>query len=350
MKKSCKKLLKSDYSSFWVVIFALFFLSACVADLIENLKPNQSAVPNWYNEPPPDSEGYWIGVGKASTTQQAEKQALLAIAGRVNTTIKSRYKQQTRAFQDQTQESAYLDFEMTTDEVTFRDFVVEQRVKANNQYYVQVRVNKEKFLNNLQNSLALLNQELDHLVSDLARDSIVVRLKALQTITKKREQAEKLARLLNAFNKLPEDMPFYYYAEIKHKESEIRSSVKFHIQYDNDMRFIAEHLKEQLNKENFRVATTVSRYDPNVVYVLIEGKSKNNEIYGTFMSKLSVTLKVQSKDQHLISSKQLVPLSGSSETSFEFAIKAASNQFAEYVNKNCVFLILGLSETCQSVQ
>jgi len=335
MKKNIGNLL------FWSA-FILSFPACITQVVIPSIPP-----PNWYTEPPLDSGLYWIGVGSAFTANQAEKQALSSISQRINTTITSNFKQRITSVtnsigEEKISQDAKHELSTTTDAITFRAYSVKLSKRIGNNNYVLVKVDKNKFFQNYFTRLKVLNKELDDLTASLAREAIVVQLKGLQEIKPKVKEAEKIAVILSTYDRLPEaNRHFNHYAELKAKEAQLRSKIKFYLKHDKSTRFVAKHFKEQVNKENFRVVTRFNANDRNIIYISIEGDMKNTKFDESFITKLIITLKAYATKKQVISSKQLL-FSGDSITDFKLSLRAASNEFADHVQENGVLKTLGL--------
>ncbi len=333
---------------FLLIVFIVLSVSACLPQVVpSNPPPPLASAPNWYTEPPLDSEQYWVGVGAASVASRAEKQALSSISHRINTTIASSIKQRITSSTDSQGEErvnryARQELAAKTDEITFRAYSVEQNKRVGNKNYILVKVDKNKFFQNYSTRLDSLNQELDNLSTHIATQPVVVQLKGVQEITQKVTEAEKLAIVLDAYDHLPEaDRYFSHYTDLKGKEAQLRSRIKFYIEHDRNTRLVAKHFKEQVNKENFRVATGVYPNDRNVAHVSIQGETRESKFGEAFIIKLIVTLKVRATNRQIISTKQLV-FSGSSVTDFQLSLRAASNAFADHVQEYGVLKTLGL--------
>ena len=253
---------KYNKGNLFFLLILVLSVSACISQVIPSSPP-----PNWYIEPPLDSDSYWIGVGSAFSPSQAEKQALSSISQRINTTITSSIKQSTTSstnFQGEEQVQKYAKQELSakTDAITFRAYSVEQSKRVGNQNYVLVKIDKKKFFQNYLTRLNLLNKELDNFSIYLAKQAIVIQLKGLQKIKLKVKEAEKIAIVLNAYDRLPKANNYFsHYAELKAKEAQLRSHIKFYVKHDKDTIFVAKHFKEQVNKENFRIVTSFNAND-----------------------------------------------------------------------------------------
>lgn len=343
-----QKMLTNWKPSFLIVL--LWLITACVSN-----SPPIQLKPSWYGEHQKSS--HWIGFGEASLSENAIKRALSNIAGQINTTVNSNVKNKISYSryneEEQLQEQTSIDVMTSTEEVTIRGYSVERSEKVGNQYYVMVKVDKNKFFQERLDYLNSLDKELNKLVSRLKTQLIAVQLKAIPTIKQKVAEAQKIATMLQAFSQLPKSLSYYLdrYSNMKNEEKRIRENIRFYIHHKGEhTALIAKYLKEQINQENF-IGTKIFQNDPRgtvhknpkVAYVKIEGKKSNKNLQGVFMTKLIVSITVSSLGQE-ISSREGLVFSGSSATDSNTSLRAASNDFEDYVKKNRILKTLGLIE------
>ena len=329
--------------NFFFVLFFLSFLSACVA---QNPKPNvkQAAAPSWYTTPPIASSHYWMGVGSEATANLAEKKALISIAERLNITVKSHFEHKIRSLRQNNKEQIQvwtnLDLTTYTEDVTFRAYVVERSEHIGGQYYVQVKVDTHKFFQERLNHLKSLDQNLDNMMSLMTSYSLVTQLQKMREVTQTVDKAEELTIMLNAFDQIPNaESQLARYTALRHEERKIRSNIRFYIVSDPYTAIMANYLKEKINKE-FR---TVKRLQPKVTRIRIQGEKIDKKFNNIFMTKIIMRIRLDDSGEE-ISSKEGVVFSGSSPSDFSTALRAASNQFEEYVKTHSVLNILGLED------
>jgi vacuolar-type H+-ATPase subunit F/Vma7 len=344
-----KNMLNSK-SLFMTVL--LLSVTACVSNLSPIPLKKSSWYGNYQNLP-----NHWIGFGEASISENATKRALSNIAGQISTTVNSSVTDQIwysrNNDEERLQEKTSIDVMTSTEDVTIRGYSIERSEKIGGQYYVMVKVEKNKFFQERLDYLNSLDKELNKLVSELKTQLIAVQLKAMPQIKQKVAEAQKIATMLKAFSQLPNPLSYYLdrYSKMRDEEKRIREAIRFYIHHkDEHTALVAKYLKQQINKENF-IGTKVFQTNPGgkfqnnpkVAYVQIEGKMINKTLHGAFMTKLIVSITVSALGKE-ISSREGLVFSGSSASSYSTSLRAASNEFEDDVKKNRTLKTLGLIE------
>jgi len=133
----------------WILLIIIFF-SACT-----NPEP-----PKWYINTPKDNTLYFYASAEGYTKQEAIKQALNDIASRINVKISSNFVINKGIHNQKTYNEIYQQINTKISNISFNNYEIVKTEKNDEKYYVLIRVNKQKLINNLKTKIDLKFNQL----------------------------------------------------------------------------------------------------------------------------------------------------------------------------------------------
>ncbi|ACM92652.1 putative lipoprotein [Nautilia profundicola AmH] len=134
----------------WFTLIVLIFVSCT------NPKP-----PNWYIQTPKDNQNYFYASAESYSKQNAIKNALNDIASRINVKISSNFVINKGIHNQKTYNEIFQQINAQVSNINFNNYEILKIDKENDKYYVLIRINKQKLINNLKTKINIELKKID---------------------------------------------------------------------------------------------------------------------------------------------------------------------------------------------
>jgi len=128
----------------WLVILTIFFISCT------NPQP-----PKWYINTPSDTPNFFYASAEGYTKENAIKNALNDIASRINVKISSNFIINKGIHNQKTYNEIYQQINTQVNDINFNNYEILKTKKEDDKYYVLLRVNKQKLIQNLKTKIQI---------------------------------------------------------------------------------------------------------------------------------------------------------------------------------------------------
>ncbi len=135
----------------WLFLIILIFLSAC----------GSPEIPKWYVNTPKDNSLYFYAAAEGYSKQNAIKNALNDIASRINIKISSNFVINKGIHNQKTYSEIYQQINTQISNVGFNNYEILKTEKQDDKYYVLLRVNKQKLIQNLKTKIKIKLNTID---------------------------------------------------------------------------------------------------------------------------------------------------------------------------------------------
>ena len=304
-------------------------------------------LPEWYLNPPKNSLAYLYGVGYGTSLDQATQIALSNIAEKISITVSSSFvtAKQESIVNDKALYEAEHEQDVTSkvQGINFTNYEVDKSIQQGMYIYSLVKVSKSELVDNYFKKVNKIDAEIRQIVKDLNKVSDIEQFARLHRVKEKIAANEINLKIIETLEKSNLSVEQYYvrYEKLLQEEIAIKNKIVIKIISKPSDSKLAAVISKSLNDLNIK---TSSKLDPkNKAHALlrISGVTKNQVIYGTFLAKISINLKLLENYGNQISSGAL-EVSGSSTIDSVSAVDAAIASFKEEIRKKGLFKIIGL--------
>jgi len=187
-------------------LFIIFFLSVlsingCI--LQQNVNPSdtlQTEPPAWYLNPAMDDADYWYGLGSGDTTDGAVGHALADIASKLKISVKSEYHEKATILNKKYDINIQSTIDTTIDKIQFSGYEPVRTERHGGNYYVMVKVNKERFLADRKTTLNKLDAQIERLYA-IGKN---LSEKEIESLLGKINEAIDLSMLISSIRRFPD--------------------------------------------------------------------------------------------------------------------------------------------------
>lgn len=310
--------------------------------------------PAWYSAPTQNSKIYLYGVAEGRTLEEATKYSLAELSSRLITKISSESNLIREENNSSTNEEMRQKVSQMVESIDFSGFETSHSAEIDGKFYVEVRINKENFIQDQKERIFSLEQKISSLNEKMSNKNLVTRKIALLKILSALKEIELKSRIiagsgekleitstLNRINevqanldKLSDNFEFYVDMPIMSSESE-SSNVKI-------ANSLKKTIENALSNEKIKISQIASS-KKNQVQIRVLYSAIGEKIYGSFVTKLNINFQCNSGDEKATISSNSIEASGSSAISEKQAFEAAIFDLKEKFTEQGSFKILGLN-------
>jgi len=284
-----------------------------------------TALPDWVTTPPADTMMYIWGVGEGSNLERAEKDALKNIAGKLSTSISS--QSESRATSRDRQVSRYFNENVQTRirDIQLYDYRTTESVPHKGGFYTLVQMKRQSFIRNTQLKLEQTNAGLRSAAKDADRGSALKRALGYRALLPQIDEAVALALVLQSADPdFEATAALNEYRDIIDRATKLMGALKVHVKASGELQPVAEEFERFLAEAD--IATTGAGSADGVIE--LSGRVNQRELFGA--KNVEVQLKVATKENDgTVLKRQSYPLSGSSVTSYDAALRSAALSLAD---------------------
>lgn len=323
------------------IIFLFIILNSCIAQ--------NTSLPDWYVTPINNDKNKLYGVGYGANLDDATKFALNNLAERLKIEVSASFSidKQEASVNNNAEFSYDVRQQVKTkiDEFEFNNYFVEKTAEYDNQIYVLLSIDRASLRSRYNSKINKAQDEIAIILNSLNKKSVIqklslyneltqpiianqARINLIRTITQNESEFEDLAQL---------------YLKIKADELENRDSLVIKVAAKPSDQRIADVIAESLNK--LKIVTVSNNADTlnndRVAILKISSETIHQKIYGNFVVKIIVQLKLVENFGKQISANK-IEFSASSSLSSNEAVNAALVKLKKYIAKQHIYKILGL--------
>jgi len=187
-------------------LFIIFFLSVLFINgckLPQIAKPadsQQTESPDWYLNPAMDDADYWYGLGSGDTTDRAVGHALADIASKLKISVKSEYHEKSTLLNKKYDINIQSTIDTTIDEIQFSGYEPVRTERHGGNYYVMVKVNKERFIADRTTTLNKLDAQIERIYA-IGKN---LSEKEIESLLGKINEAIDLSMLISSIRRVPD--------------------------------------------------------------------------------------------------------------------------------------------------
>lgn len=313
------------------LLLVLFFVG-CVTQKKE--------IPLWYIQPTQNDRANLYGVAEGFTLNEATKSALVDAASRLMTTVSSSSQLIREEGSFGFHEDMHQKIEQNIDKINFVNFKVSKSNRVEGKFYVEVSIDRAGFVDDQMKKLSAAEQEVNTIDNYSKNRDIISRRNALVKINELNRDLELSARILNgAGMNVDLESRMAKISEFKVLLSLFSDRIEAYFDPESPKE-ISEIIRNALNKEEIKIVHKRDPRNGNQIAIKITIGKKSSEIYGAYMTKLSIDF------ANIVGSKVVagnqIEVSGSSSISKKESYAATLKSLEEEIKKKGVMKVLGL--------
>ncbi len=269
--------------------FLLCLLLAMPLAGCETLLPKKQAdaVPAWVLNTPADSREWFWGVGEGPELDTAKRAALKDIAAKLRVSISGQLESRMTVDNDKVDRQARTRISEEVQKTEFSNYGVEKTAQSANGFFVLVKVDRQAFIRDLKTKLGNLDGGIQQATAGLAGKTPLERFVALRRLQPSLEKGVGHAQLLIGAEAGGDGAArLRNYESLQQQAKQALTGLVFQLQAAPEDADVAAAVATYLNETGIR--TDRSRNGGNIL--AISSNSRADEIYGSKLLKLKVTL------------------------------------------------------------
>lgn len=323
--------------------FLLFiFLISCSATINKNTK-----IPDWYLNPPQNNLSSLYGVGYGSSLDQAVQIALNNVAEKISVTVSSSFvssKQESSVNDNSLYEAAYeQDVDTQVQEINFTNYKTEKSEQIGQYVYSLVQVSRNEVIENYMKKIRKLDAEISSAVKDIKTLSAIEQFARLYRIRGKIKTNEVNLKIVETIEKSDFSVKDYYdkYNNLAKLEAKVKNKIIIKIVAKPSDKKAVVVLAKAINDLGIKTNNKLNPKDKGHALLRVVTYTKNDNIYGTYLAKVRIEVKLLENFGDQISSG-LIEVSGSSAINSAGAVDAAIASFTQKIKEKGLLEIIGL--------
>jgi len=303
------------------ILFISLSISGCGNMIPIGGKSSKQAapVPTWVLSTPADSREWFWGVGEGPELDTAKRAALKDIAGKLRVSISGQLESQVTVDNNKVDRQARTRISEEVQKTEFTNYVVDKTAQSENGFFVLVKVDRQAFIRDQKAKLSALDSSIQQATTGLDNKTPLERFVALRRLQPSLDKAVGFAQvLIGAESGGDGASRLRKYEALQEQAKQAPNSLVFHIQTRQEDNDIAQAVSTYLNESGIR--TERSQAGGNVL--AISSNSREDQIYGSKMVKLQVSLSVLDDKGRALSGRDYA-VSGSSTYDYRGARQLA---------------------------
>lgn len=287
--------------------------------------PAESALPDWVQNPPQDTDQYLYGIGQSTNRDAAINGGLKEVAGKLSTWVKGSTEQSVTEEADAVANTFQENIQSRVQEVNFNNYDIMETTQSDGLTYVLLRVDRDQLIDNLQSQLGFINSELANTFKEMDESPGLRELFRMQEAMSQIDTAVDFLEILSSLNEDFDNSKASHYRDRYRAYREVyrqtRTNTKIVITAPVKLETLANHLSKRLAQNNFNT-TVSSSADSDQAQLNITGELNCQELMGDKVVDLQVWLEVLDSEGTQLSN-QNYSTSATSLTSHEDALRVA---------------------------
>ena len=307
----------------------------------ETLMPKKqvSVVPVWVLSAPADSREWFWGIGEGPDLDTAKRAALKDVAAKLRVSISGQLESRVRVDNNKVDRQGSTRITAEVQKTEFSHFAVEKTAQSGNGFFVLVKVDRLAFTRDLKTKLTDLDARIQSVTVGLNRKTPLERFVVLRGLQPSLEKAIGYTQLLMGAESGGDGAArLGHYESLQLHARQAITGLVFQIQAPPDDGDLVEAMGTFLNENGIR--TTRVR-GGNIL--AISSHTRVDEIYGSKMLKLKVTISLQDDQGRALASRDY-SVSGSSAHDYRAARQNAIVKWVAAMREAGPVASLGFAE------
>lgn len=296
-----------------ILIFSIFSLLFTSCSDNKNIEQTNISYPIWYLNPIQNSSTTLYGAGEGKNLDEASKNALENLSSKLMVTINSTttiFSKSHRDFREYTSKITTYDIKSQIEQLSFRNYLVENRSFINSRVVVQVSVLKADLAKNLKDELNILYSEYEF-INRQNFDSLNLFLKKEELLFDFYKNINK-AQILDS---LGYDIGFIKKIDsLKTEVESLKNSISFFVSFDNKSEKFQDIYKDSLTKKGFKITNSKN----NTYEISLSSNSSQKSPQGFYIVENILNIKLFDSKKNQIKTK-IIELKGASSIDFNSA-------------------------------
>jgi len=303
------------------LLFCLFLFIPLVGceNMLPKMGKQKNVVPAWVLSSPADSREWFWGVGEGQELDSAKRAALKDIAAKLRVSISGQLESQVTVDNNKVDRHAHTRISEEVQKTEFSNYIVEKTAQSENGFFVLVKVDRQAFIHDLKGKLSALDGGIQQATRSVDSKTPLERFVQLRRLQPTLEKAVGYAQLLIGAESGGEGAArLRNYESLQGQARQAPTALVFRIETRKEDNDLADAVGTYLNESGIR--TERSQRGGNVL--AISSSSRTDQIYGSKMVKLNVTLSVRDDNDRVLSGREYA-VSGSSTYDYRGARQIA---------------------------
>ena len=332
-----------------ISFFTLFLFLFCSNINAKSNKNNNQDLPEWYVTPKSNNAKKLYGVAEGVNLEDATQAALVDLSARLLTTISSETNSIAEENKYSVNEEIRKNVKQNIEKIEFTDYKITESKQVEGKFYIQLEVNRSKFVKQQNEKITFLEQQIadyeSSMNSEENKNNPIKRASNLKKILDNYSQVEILTKIIiGAGEDVDMSSKLTNIAKYRKQLENINDLSEFFIEQDissQNLSNIKKIITKSLNKNGFKIATNRNKNNQNQILIKIEADYDSNFIYENHMVKVKIQFNNYLGNN--ISASNNIELSGASTISEKQAVESAIASLNDKIANDTILKIIGIN-------
>lgn len=297
-------------------------------------------VPSWFVNLKQNDSQYLRGVAEGDTLEEATRYALADAAARLLVSISSESNMIREENQNSVNEEMRQNVRQNVEKIDFSNFAVTKSEKIAEKYFIEVEIDRSQFINEQKEKLGFVEKKLSNLEKNSATKNPLQKRNDLIKSLALGKELELRARILSGAGEninLKEKLS--HLATLENELNKVTDKIEFFFD-PSSAKDVTRIIRNALNQEKIAVANVRKSSDSGQIKIKISSSSKNEQIYGAYITKLAIDFENSIGDKTLAS--KTLEVTGSSSLNAKESQSAALKSLEEKIADDGILKTIGI--------
>lgn len=336
--RTAKVFSKNSMNKFLLTV--IFLLTSCAGNSQKNAE-----APSWYLTPKQNNSQNLYGTAQGQTLEEATKYALADAASRLMVSISSESNLLREENENSVNEEMRQNVRSNIEKIDFTNFEVTRSEKSGADIYVEVKIERDSFLQQQKERVNFLEKKISDLDKDSAKKNPIQRRNSLIKILDLCKELELKSRILaGAGENIKLKDKLTQIAIYQNQFDKTSDKIEFYFEM-NSPKEIAQIIRTGLNKEKIKTSPSRNPSNPNQIIIKINSESRDYEKGGDSSYDFATKIKInfESIAEGKTVSSNIVEVTGHSIIGLKEAHAAALSELEEKITKDGILKIIGIT-------
>lgn len=315
-------------------LIAILFIIACAS------ANKRNDIPSWYVNLKQNDSQYLRGIAEGDTLEEATRYALADAAARLIVSISSESNMIREENENSVNEEMRQNVRQNVEKIDFSNFTVTKSEKIAEKYFIEVQIDRAQFIDEQKERLGLVEKKLSDLEKNSATKNPLQKRSDLIKSLALGKELELRARILSGAGQdinLKEKLA--HLARLENELNKVSDKIEFFFD-PTSAKDASQVIRSALNKEKIAVAQVKKSSDSGQIKIKITTNSKNEQIYGAYITKLAIDFENSIGDKTLAS--KTIEVTGSSSLNAKESQSAALKSLEEKIADEGILKTIGI--------
>lgn len=314
-------------------LFSIFILLSMI--ILTQSCAKQTKYPGWYLVPPKNTTKLLYGVGEGFEPEEAKQAALNDVAGRLRTTIGSKFESASEVDLSGASNSVSQKVAAKVEKTTFNNYnVVQLETVRGGTFVTMVSVDAEKLIAEYKSDIVQMKSNMANLLK-AGTGIMQQRNNVAKAVNISIDMESKLRIMKSIDDSIDTSEDLTYVTKVRQDLILINSQIKPSVVASNLE--VASIINYGLNKLNI----SSSGENKSNVTIKITDKWVSTSVMGANIARLVMNISVIDSDEKIIATS-LAEITGSSATSIEIAKNSAIANMKKDIDKKGIMVFMGV--------